>query len=212
MTISSRSPLTNIEAAAAVLRSGGLVALPTDTLYALSALASDAMAVQRVFDLKGREAAKALPLFVSGAAMAERIAVLDGRARRLAARFWPGQLTIVVRKLPSFDSLALGGGETVALRSPDHPLALELLRALGEPITATSANRSGRPDPVTAADVSHQLGDAVDLIIDGGACRGGVSSTIVDCSGTEVVVLRAGAVAEAAVRAALAEPASAAGR
>ena len=186
-----------------VLRAGGLIALPTDTLYALVARASDAAAVERVFTIKGRERDKALPLFVADLAEADRIAVLDDAARRLATCFWPGPLTLVAAKLPAFESPALAGGTTVALRAPDHPLVLALLAALGEPVTATSANRSGGADPVSAADVRRELGADVDLVLDAGACPVGVSSTIVDCSGREPAILRAGAIEAAAIAAAL---------
>jgi L-threonylcarbamoyladenylate synthase len=157
-----------------------------------------------LFDVKGREAGKPLPLFVAGVAMAERIAVMTEEARCLAKRFWPGALTIVVQKQPGFDSDALAGGETVALRAPDHALALQVLRALDQPITGTSANLSGGPDPDTADEVERQLGDRVDLIVDAGPCRVGISSTIVDCTGPEFRVLRHGAIEESQVRAALA--------
>jgi L-threonylcarbamoyladenylate synthase len=173
-------------------------------LYALAATALDAAAVQRVFDIKGREAGKPLPLFVAGVAMAERIAILTDEARRLAELFWPGALTIVVRKQPHFDSDALAGGETVALRAPDQALALQVLRALDQPITGTSANLSGGPDPDTAEEVERQLGDKVDLIVDAGACRVGISSTIIDCTSPEFRILRHGAIDEVQVREVLA--------
>lgn len=192
-----------IERAIEVLKSGRLVAFPTDTLYALGARALDPDAVRRVFAIKGREAVKALPLFVDGTEMAERIGHLTPAARTLADTFWPGALTIVVAKQPGFESEALAGGYTVALRAPGHPTALALVRTLGEPITATSANLSGGPDPVTADEVRSQLGDAVDFVIDEGACPVGVSSTIVDCTTEDVRILRAGAVSPEAVEAVL---------
>jgi L-threonylcarbamoyladenylate synthase len=174
-------------------------------LYALAAVATDPAAVARVFEIKGREGAKPLPLFVSGVAMAERAGVLDQRARQLAMRFWPGALTIVVAKQPRFESEALAGGETIALRAPDHEAALGVLRALDQPITGTSANLSGGPDPDTANEVQRQLGDRLDLIVDAGPCRVGVSSTIVDCTGGELKVLRLGAISEDEIRTALSE-------
>ncbi len=194
--------------AIAALRSGGVIALPTDTLYALTALASAAAAVDRVYKIKGREDGKPLPLFVADLAAAETIGSFDRAARCLARRFWPGPLTIVVRRQPGFESAALAGGDTVALRAPDHPLTRALLDALGEAVTATSANRSGGPDPVTAAAVHAALGPEVDLVLDGGDCPIGRSSTIVDCSGDIVSVLRPGAVDAAEITAALAAAAS----
>jgi L-threonylcarbamoyladenylate synthase len=193
----------NVDAAVSTLRSGNLIALPTDTLYALAAAANDAPAVRRVFEIKGREAAKPLPLFVADLAMAERTGVFNERARRLIERFWPGALTIVVSKQPGFESDALVGGDTVALRAPDHDLALAVIRALDVPITGTSANLSGGADPDTATEVKRQIGDKVDLIIDGGVCAVGVSSTIVDCTGDDLRILRHGAISEADIQAAL---------
>jgi L-threonylcarbamoyladenylate synthase len=195
---------TDVERAVAILKSGGVIAFPTDTLYALGADATNAVAVGRVFDIKGREPGKPLPLFVPGAEGARRIAEVSPLAAALAKRFWPGALTLVVRRLSSFDSEALAGGETVALRAPDHPTALEILRSLGNPLTGTSANLSGGPDPVDAGVVRAQLGDRIDLVIDGGPCDVGISSTIVDCTGEEPKILRHGAVSEAAIQQALA--------
>ena len=193
-----------IEEAVSVLRNGGVIAMPSDTLYALTAAASDANAVQRVFDVKGREGARALPLFVADLTMAERIGKFDERARRLANRFWPGQLTIVVDKLPDYESEALTGGSTVALRAPDHAVALAVVRGLGEAVTGTSANLSGGPDPDSADEVRRQIGDALDLILEAGPAAYGVASTIVDCTVAAPRILREGAVDEKAIEDALA--------
>jgi L-threonylcarbamoyladenylate synthase len=173
-------------------------------LYALSAAASDAEAVKRVFEVKGREEGRALPLFVSDLAMAERIGVFDERARKLAARFWPGQLTIVVAKRTDYESEALAGGGTVALRVPDHTVPLAVIRCLGGAVTGTSANLSGGPDPDSADEVRRQIGDRVDLIIDCGPAEHGIASTIVDCAGAKPRVLREGAVGREAIIEALA--------
>ncbi len=118
-------------------------------------------------------------------------------ALRLASRFWPGALTLVLTRSPGFQSLALAGGETVAVRVPDHPVPLELMRALGGPLTGTSANVSGRAAPVTAMDVAEQLGGQVDIIIDGGRCPGGVESTVVDLTGAAPRLIREGAISRA---------------
>ncbi len=171
-----------------------MIAFPTDTLYALAADAMNRAAVQRVFEIKGREEGNPLPLFVTDSAMAARFAIMSESGLRLTRRFWPGALTVVVRRRPDFDSAALAGGDTAALRAPDHALALEIVAALGRPVTGTSANVSGGPNPVTADDVRGQLGARVDLVIDGGACPAAVPSTIVDCAGAEPVVLREGAI------------------
>lgn len=181
------------------LRDGGVVSLPSDTLYALVAPADDARAVDRVFAIKGRDNLKALPLFVSDVAMAERCGVMTGLARRLTGAFWPGALTVVVEKQPGFNSAALSGGTTVALRVPDHDLLRRVIADLDAPLTATSANRSGGPDPATADEVKRQLGSDVDYVLDAGPCAVGVSSTIVDCCGAVPVILRQGAISKEAI-------------
>ena len=188
-----------------MLRGGGVIAMPTDTLYALTAPASDAAAVRRVFAIKRRDLTNPLPLFVSDLAMAEHIGVFDERARRLARRFWPGQLTIVVKRQPGFDSVALGGGETVGLRVPDSDIARAVIGGLGQPVTATSANLSGGADPVSADEVRRQIGEQLDLILDAGPAPVGVASTIVDCSGESLNVIRQGAVSREDIDRALAD-------
>jgi len=198
MTNSTMSVLA-IEKAVSVLRSGGVIALPTDTLYALAAAARDAEAVRRVFAIKGREGAKPLPLFVSDLAMAERVAVFSPTAHRLAERFWPGPLTIALPRQPVFESEALAGGDTVAVRVPDYEFVRRLVRDLGWPVTGTSANRAGARAPVSSAEAAFQLGEMVDLIIDGGRLKGGAESTVVDITVTPPAVLREGAVRRADV-------------
>jgi len=203
MTNSTMSVLA-IEKAVSVLRSGGVIALPTDTLYALAAAARDAEAVRRVFAIKGREGAKPLPLFVSDLAMAERVAVFSPTAHRLAERFWPGPLTIALPRQPAFESEALAGGDTVALRAPDHEAALAVIAALATPVTATSANRSGGRDPVSPAEVLRQLDGEIDYLLDVGPCLIGFASTVVDCTGPEPRITRNGAISERAIHDALA--------
>jgi L-threonylcarbamoyladenylate synthase len=193
----------DIKQAIDLLRNGGVIAMPSDTLYALSAAASDAKAVQRVFDVKGREGGRPLPLFVRDLAMAERLGVFDDRARRLAAKFWPGQLTIVVNKQPKFDSEALAGGSTVGLRVPDNDTALAVIEGIDDAVTGTSANLSGGADPISAEEVRRQIGDRLDLILDSGPAQHGIGSTIVDCTSAELRILRQGAVASEAITSAL---------
>jgi L-threonylcarbamoyladenylate synthase len=195
--------LDQVERAVGVLQSGGVISMPTDTLYALAAPADDAAAVRRVFEIKGRQEGRPLPLFVSGVEMAARIAEVNETAAKLAARFWPGQLTIVVPKQQGYESEALVGSQTVGMRVPDNEIAIAVVEALDGPVTGTSANLSGGADPVTADEVRNQLGDRVDLILDAGPCAHGVGSTIVDCSGSEPVILREGAIAAGRVFAAL---------
>jgi len=182
-----------LERAADVLRQGGLVAYPTDTLYGLAARPTDARAVERLFAAKGRPPERAVPLLIASpmdlAAVAEDVPEV---ARRLMGAFWPGALTIVLRTARGFRSTATG--ETVAVRVPDHPVPRELVRLLGQPITGTSANVSGGPEPLTPDDVRAQLGESVDLVIDGGRCRGGQPSTVVDCTTDPPRIVREGAV------------------
>jgi L-threonylcarbamoyladenylate synthase len=195
--------LDDVEAAVGVLRNGGVIAMPTDTLYALTAVASDAAAVGRVYAIKGREGGKALPLFVADPEMAEAAGIFNSSARRLARRFWPGQLTIVVRKRGDFQSDALAGLDTVALRQPNSELAKSIIEGVGAAVTGTSANRSGGPDPVSPAEVGRQLGDEIDLLVEGGDCPVGVSSTIVDCTSEPPRILREGAISESMIDEAL---------
>ena len=181
--------------AVAVLKGGGLVAYPSDTVYGLGAAASDQHAVARAFAVKGRLSEKALPLLLADFEdMAPLCAEVPAAANLLAERFWPGPLTLVLRRSPAFHSAALSGDDNVALRVPDHPFLRELIRALGEPITGTSANRSGRPSCRTAREVERELGEAIDLIIDGGPSAVGRESTVVDITTDAPRMLREGAV------------------
>jgi L-threonylcarbamoyladenylate synthase len=195
-----------LEEAVRVLRAGGLVCYPTDTVYGIGAAAGDDAAVRRLFAVKGRSPGKPLPLLLSDAADAAWVAEVTPLARTLAARFWPGALTIVMRKAPSYRSLALAGGETAALRVPDHDLVRGIIRALGEPVTGTSANRAGAPAPVAAAEVAFQLGEMVELIIDGGRLRGRAESTVIDITQEEPRILREGALSRSEVERALGQP------
>ena len=195
-----------LERAVCRLQEGGLVAFPTDTLYGLGAVASHEEAVRRLFAAKQRPLDRPLPILIESAEAVDAMAAeVPPAARRLMDAFWPGGLTLVLRRHCGFLSLALGGGDTVAVRVPAHPVALELLRRLGEPLTGTSANLSGRPGPKTAQEVRSQLGDRVDLIVDGGPCPGGVESTVVDCTVDPPRVLREGAVAATRVATALSD-------
>lgn len=181
--------------AVAVLRAGGLVGLPTETVYGLAADASNPEAVRRVFAAKGRPAEHPLIVHLGDAARIDDWAAeVPAAARRLAAACWPGPLTLVVRRAPRVIDEVTGGLETVALRVPSHPLALAVLRAFGGGLAAPSANRFGRVSPTTAEAVREELGDAVDYVLDGGPCEVGVESTIVDVTGARPVILRPGGV------------------
>ncbi|HJL18035.1 MAG TPA: L-threonylcarbamoyladenylate synthase [Sandaracinaceae bacterium LLY-WYZ-13_1] len=172
-----------IAEAVRVLRAGGLVAFPTETVYGLGADARRPAAVARIFAAKGRPADHPLIVHVADQAEARRWArAWPEPAHRLAEAFWPGPLTLIVDKAQDVPDEVTGGQPTVGLRVPDHPLALELLRAFGGGVAAPSANRFGSVSPTTAAHVALELGDSVDLILDGGPCRVGVESSIVDLS------------------------------
>ena len=186
-----------------MLRDGGLVCYPTDTVYGIGAAAGDDAAVRRLFAVKGRSPDKPLPLLLADVSDAARVAEVTPLAKALAGRFWPGALTIVMRKAVSYRSLALAGGDTVALRVPDHGLVRSIVRALGEPITGTSANRSGTRAPISAAEVAFQMGEMVELIIDGGQSRTRLESTVIDITREKPEIVREGAVSRVEVEEAL---------
>ena len=169
--------------AARSLRDGGLVAFPTETVYGLGADASNAGAIARLYEAKGRPAFNPLIAHVGDLAAAQRIARFDAQAAQLAEAFWPGPLTLVLAKAPgcAVADLATAGLDTIAVRVPAHPIARQILRAFGGPVVAPSANLSGHVSPTTAAHVQSDLAGRIDLIVDGGAVEVGVESTIVGC-------------------------------
>lgn len=184
----------SIEEAARLLGAGGVVAFPTETVYGLGAIATDPDAVRRIFAVKGRPADNPLIVHVADLdQVSDLTSAFDARARRLADRFWPGPLALVLPRAPAVPDVVTAGLDTVAIRMPDHPVALALLRLTG-PLAAPSANRSGRPSPTRAGHVVDDLGDAVELVLDGGPCRVGVESTVVDLSGDAPLVLRPGGI------------------
>ena len=182
--------------AAGLLRAGKLVAFPTETVYGLGADATDERAVARIFAAKGRPRFNPLIVHVPGLPEAEAIAVFDERARDVAARFWPGPLTLVLprRETSGISLLACAGLDTIAVRAPAHPVAQALLRATGRPLAAPSANRSGRVSPTTAEHVAIELGQRVALILDAGSCAVGVESTVLGLAGATPALLRPGGV------------------
>jgi L-threonylcarbamoyladenylate synthase len=185
-----------------VLEVGGLVAIPTDTVYGIAVALGTPGGIERLFAAKDRPPDRAIALLLAETAQASEIGVLDGSAERLAAAFWPGGLTLVVprrtdRPLPAAladGALAPGAIPTVGLRVPAHEAPRALARALG-PLPTTSANRSGEPEARDADEIERLLGDAVDLILDGGPSAGGPASTVVDCTGPRPVIRREGAIA-----------------
>ena len=186
----------DVNLAASVLQNGGIVGMPTETVYGLAALANNETAVARVFEVKGRPRSHPLIIHLASADELEKWGVLDDNARRLAAAFMPGPLTLLVPRTPLVPDWVTGGRDTVALRVPDHPVALRLLESVATGVVAPSANRFGRVSPTTAQHVVTDLGNDVDLVLDGGPCRVGVESTIVECAVGEVRILRHGAVSE----------------
>ena len=171
------------------------MAYPTDTLYGLGAHALSEEAVHRVYAAKGRPLYKAVPLLLGSIddlhMAAEEVSAV---ARRLAICFWPGALTLVLKRAASVPEVVTGGADKVAVRVPAHPVPRELVRQLGGPITGTSANRSGGPDPIDAEVVRRQLGEYIDLLIDQGPCSGGQPSTVVDVTSERPVLIREGAI------------------
>ncbi len=177
------------------LKNGGIVAFPTDTVYGLGASAFDEGAVLRVYEAKGKPRRLALPLLLADVSQIGAVARdVPEIAWRLAKHFLPGGLTLVLYKSPSVSSLITGEGEKIAVRVPAHPIPIALIEGLGTPITGTSANLTGSPSPLTAQEVYHQLGDRVDLIIDGGRCPGDVASTVLDLTAEPPRILREGAI------------------
>lgn len=187
---------TAIGHAADVLRAGGLVAFPTETVYGLGADAANAEAVARLYAVKGRPAWHPVIVHFDDPARLDSFArALAPWARELANAFWPGPLTLIVERAPGVVcDAATGGSATVGVRVPDQPIARALLHAFGRGVAAPSANRFGRVSPTTAADVQTDLGDDVDVVLDGGPCTVGVESTIVDCTGERARVLRQGGI------------------
>ena len=186
-------PAAAIREAAAILRRGGLVAFPTETVYGLGADASNPEAVARIYKVKGRPSGHPVIVHIGEIGQLGRWArEIPEQAAKLAARFWPGPLTLVLRRAPGVNDELTGGQETIALRIPGHPVALALLREFGGGIAAPSANRFGRISPTSAEHVRSDLGSDVDLILDGGPCEIGIESTIVDLSRGRPVLLRPG--------------------
>jgi L-threonylcarbamoyladenylate synthase len=204
MTRRLEADARGIAEAAAVLRAGGLGAFPTETVYGLGALATDAAAIARVFAAKGRPAHNPLILHIASKGVAARIAALDARAERLAAAFWPGPLTLVLplRRDAGIAAAATTWLDTVAVRVPRHPTALRLLEAVGGPIAAPSANRSGRVSPTTAAHVLADLDGLIDVVLDAGPVEVGIESTVLDlCRPDTARILRPGGITRDAIEA-----------
>ena len=190
----SASIQKQLKSGVAILQKGGVIAFPTDTIYALAAAFDDAAAVERIYQLKKRPHRMGLPLLAADECQLEEVtAEIPPAVRLLIKEFMPGALTLVLKKAEAVPAIVTGGADTVAVRITAHPMALAIIKGLGKPVTGTSANISGRPNALTAAEVRSQFGDSLDLIIDG-ECTGGTPSTIVDVSGIYPKILREGAI------------------
>jgi L-threonylcarbamoyladenylate synthase len=198
--------LARVRAAADALRRGGIVAYPTETFYALGALASDAAAVARLASAKGRPDGKPLPVLAADRAAVEAIAVLDGPAARLASALWPGPLTLVLPARPGLAPEVTAGTGTVGVRVPSAEIARALAREAGGALVSTSANLSGGPPPVRAEGLAPELRARLDAILDGGPTPGGLPSTVAAVEEGALRIVRAGAIAAGALERALRAP------
>jgi L-threonylcarbamoyladenylate synthase len=197
---------SQIAAAVDTLKQGGVVGIPTDTLYGLAACVFDLDAVQRVFELKGRPANMPIPVLLADTSDLEScVKETPDAAFDLADRFWPGALTLVLKKSAAIPDIISAGGDTVAVRVPNHPVPRQLVKGLGAPVTGTSANRSGQPGLTGATAVREIFGEELELVIDAGEITGGVASTVLDLSGGVPVLLRQGAVSSEEIEATLGE-------
>ena len=196
--------LADVARAVALLRAGELVAFPTETVYGLGADARNPLAIAKIFAAKGRPADHPLIVHLPDSSHLERWAVdIPEAAGKLAAAFWPGPLTLILKRHPAVPDAVTGGQDTVGLRVPNHPLALQLLREFDGGVAAPSANRFGHVSPTTAAHVREELGNSVALILDGGPCAVGIESTILDLSGSQPRILRPGILDAASIGAVL---------
>jgi len=201
-----RASQLEIDTAVQALRDGELVAFPTETVYGLGANAQNPAAVRRIFEVKGRPATHPVIVHLDSPRYLHRwVREVPDQAMRLADRFWPGPLTVVMARAAHVHDVVTGGQDTVAIRVPGHPMAQQLLTAFGGGIAAPSANRYGRLSPTRPEHVRDELGDAVRLILDGGECQIGLESTIVACEGSSVRLLRPGAVTASQLRAVVGE-------
>ncbi|HIO21060.1 MAG TPA: threonylcarbamoyl-AMP synthase [Nitrospirales bacterium] len=195
---------TRIGEAADILRNGGVVAFPTETVYGIGARAYDEQAIRRIFAIKARPHNNPLIVHVASIEQVDSlVADIAESAKNLMATFWPGALTIVLPGSARVPQVITGGLTTVAVRMPDHPVASTLIRLLGEPIAAPSANRSGRPSPTHVEHVHRDVGNDVDMVLDGGTCRIGLESTVIDMSLDIPCILRSGAITIDMIQAAI---------
>jgi L-threonylcarbamoyladenylate synthase len=203
---------TQIERGIRILRKGGLVAFPTDTVYGLGADAFNTEAVERIYRVKGRSPTQPFPLLVADISQVSMVAATwTPLASALARRFWPGALTLLLPAASSLPSILTAGSGTVGVRLPCHPIPTALARGVGNPIIGTSANLTGKASALTAGEVRAQLGGLVDLVIGGGRCPRGVESTVVDATSAAARMVRAGAISREALEAFLGQSVSSTG-
>ena len=189
-----------VEKGVSILKNGGVIAYPTDTVYGLGAGIGFPLAIERIYAVKERPLSMPLPLLLADVSQLTELAeFVSPVARLLIKDFWPGGLTLVLPASSSVPAIITAGGETVAVRIPDHPVPIALIRGLGTPIVGTSANLSGQPSVLTADKVYSQIGDKIDYVINDGRCPGGKESTIIDVTGEKPVVLREGAISLAEI-------------
>jgi len=181
-----------VSLAARVLESGGLIVYPTDTVYGLGCNPFNPDSVRRLFAVKRRPLHMAVPVAVSGIEMADRLTFVGGEARALMRRFWPGPLTIVLRRRDAVPALVTGGGMDLGVRMPDHEVPLQVMKKADLPIVTTSANVHGEPSPSSAEELADRIVGEVDLVLDGGTTVGGVESTVVDLTVDPPAILREG--------------------
>ncbi len=194
----------DLQYAATTLHNGGLVAIPTETVYGLAADAKNPAALLKVFQAKGRPVDHPLIVHIADISQLTEWAIdISPQALSLAKHCWPGPLTLILKKAPGVNDIVTGGQDTIGIRVPNHPVALALLQQFGSGVAAPSANRFGRISPTTAEAVREELGDKVDCILDGGQCDVGVESTIVDVSGNDIRILRPGMITAKQIEAVL---------
>ena len=199
LTVSKENP--EMKEAAEVILRGGVIAFPTDTLYGLGASIRHKGALERIYEMKGRDPSKPILVLVPDIeVLSPFVAEISDAAKRFMDAFWPGPLTLVFRASEKMPRICLGGGDTIGIRMPDSPISRALLQEVNVPVTATSANRSGGPEPTSARIVAESIGDRVDLIVDGGPCRDSRPSTLIDVSGEKPKVLREGRISYETLR------------
>jgi L-threonylcarbamoyladenylate synthase len=184
-----------LQQAAELLKQGGLVAFPTDTVYGVAAHALKPASVERIYAVKGRMPQKALPVMIARVEDLPSVATdISADTWALAKRFWPGGLTLVMHRTALIPDAVTSNGPTVAIRIPNHPVPLKLIELVGAPLAVTSANQSGHPSPTTAEEVKIELFGKIEVLLDGGRCPGGIESTVINASTGEPVILRQGAI------------------